>query len=188
MQKLNDCLADLNLAHKQYYIVGDRNVNALLNNHQENLAKKYNLILKNNNCFSVITTATRVTHQTETLLDHVLTNEKDLEVIPEVIDYHISDHSLTFAILKTNQTRNERHKPTGGNNPMQTRKFKYFEAAKFWDDLNAKQESHMNLSPEINPVNFNLEFDKFKECILSVINRHAPLSAVSRYGCYRSPG
>ena len=83
LQKLNDCLADLNLEHKQYYIIGDMNVNTLLNNHQENLAKKYNLILKSNNCFSVITTATRVTHQTETLLDHILTNEKDFEVIPE---------------------------------------------------------------------------------------------------------
>ena len=180
LQKLNDCLADLNLEHKQYYIIGDMNVNTLLNNHQENLAKKYNLILKSNNCFSVITTATRVTHQTETLLDHILTNEKDFEVIPGVIDYHISDHSLTFAILKTNQSRNERNKPTGGNNSLQTRNFKNFEAAKFCDDLNAKLESHMNLSPEINPVNFNLEFDKFNQCILNVINRHAPFSTVSR--------
>ena len=83
-----------------------------------------------------------------------------------------------LAILKTNQSRNERDKPTGGNITMQTRKFKNFEAAKFDDDLNAKLESHMNLSPEINPANFNLEFDKFNECILSVINRHAPFSAV----------
>ena len=93
----------MNLAHKQHYIVGDVNVNTLLNNHQENLAKKYNLILKSNNCVSVITTATHVAHETETLLDHILLNKKDLEVIPGEIDYHISDHSLTFAILKTNQ-------------------------------------------------------------------------------------
>ena len=115
LQKLNDCLADLNLAHKQYYIVGEINVNALLNYHQEILAKKYNLILKSNNCFSVVTTATRVTHPTETLLDHILTNEKHLEVIHRVIDDHISVHSLMFAILKTNQSRNERDKPTHGN-------------------------------------------------------------------------
>ena len=126
-------------------------VNTLLNNDQENLAKKYNLILKSNNCFSVITTATRVTHQTETLLDHILTNEKDLEVIPRIIDDHISDHSLTFAILKTNQSRNERDKPTCSNNTVQTRKFKNFQAAKFCDDSNAKLEFHMNLSPEITP-------------------------------------
>ena len=65
-------------------------------------------------------------------------------------------------------------------NTMQTRKFKNFQAAKFCDDLNAKLESHMNLSPKVNLVNFNPEFDKFNECILSVINRHALLSAVSR--------
>ena len=115
------------------------------------------------------------------MLDHILTKKKrDLEVISGVIDYHISDHSLTFAILKTNQSRNERDKPTGGNNTMQTRKFKNFKAAKFCDYLNAKLESHMNLSHESSPVNFNLEFDKFNECILSVINGHAPLSAVCR--------
>ena len=39
-------------------------------------------------------------NHSKTLLDHILTNEQTLEVTPGVIDFEISDHCLTFAMLK----------------------------------------------------------------------------------------
>ena len=39
LTNLNNCLANLNLANKQYYIIGDMNINTLCNNYQESLAK-----------------------------------------------------------------------------------------------------------------------------------------------------
>ena len=42
-------------------------------NYQENIAKSYRLILNCNDCIPLITTPTKVTHQSQTLIDHILT-------------------------------------------------------------------------------------------------------------------
>ena len=76
------------------------NINTLCNNYQESLSKKYDLILKSNGCFQTITTATRITTCSKTLLDHIITNESELQITPGVFNYQISDHSLTFVMLK----------------------------------------------------------------------------------------
>jgi len=99
LTKLNTRLAYVNSERKQYFILGDININTLGDNYQEMLARKYNLILKSNDCFSTITTATRITKEIKTLLDHILTNESVLEVNPGIIDYQISDHSCTFLLF-----------------------------------------------------------------------------------------
>ena len=61
LTNLNNCLANLNIANKQYYIISDMNINTLCNNYQKSLAKKYNLTLKSNSCFQTITPAPRIT-------------------------------------------------------------------------------------------------------------------------------
>jgi len=48
---------------------------------------------------STITTATRITKETKTLLDH-----------PGIIDYQISDHSFTFVILENKMHNNKTEK------------------------------------------------------------------------------
>ena len=132
--KLNDRLLHLNSSSKQYYIIGDMNINILCNNYQIGIAKKYNLILNSNGCYSAITTATRVTNHSKTLLDHILTSEQTLEVTPGVIDFQISDHCLTFAMLKnSNNTKPKR--PLKDTKTFQVRCFRDFESYKFCEDL-----------------------------------------------------
>ena len=60
-------------------------------------------MLNSNSCYSTITTATRVTNHSKTLWDHILMNEQTLEVTPRVINFQISDHCLTFAILRNSR-------------------------------------------------------------------------------------
>ena len=108
LTNLNNCLANLNLANKQYYIIGDMNINTLCNNYQESLAKKYDLILKSNCYFQTITTATRITTCSKTLLDHIITNESELQITPGVFNYQISDHLLTFVMLKNTQCSSQK--------------------------------------------------------------------------------
>ena len=62
LDKLNDRLLHFNSISKQYYIIGDMNINILCKNHQIGIVKKYNLILNSNGCHSAIATATRVTN------------------------------------------------------------------------------------------------------------------------------
>ena len=40
LTNLNNCLANLNLANKQYCIISDMNINTLCNNYHKSLAKK----------------------------------------------------------------------------------------------------------------------------------------------------
>ena len=179
LDKLNDRLLQLNSISKQYCIIGDMNINILCNNHQIGIAKKYNLILNSNGCHSAITTATRVTNHSKTLLDHVLTNEQTLEVTPGVIDFQISDHCLTFAMLKNSNDIMPK-RPLKDTKTFQVCCFRDFESYKFCEDLKKTLELHFNCFSEINSDNLNAEFNKFNECILNVINKHAPMQKASR--------
>ena len=180
LTNLNNCLANLNLANKQYYIVGDMNINTLCNNYQESLAKKYDLILKSNGCFQTITTATRITTCSKTLLDHIITNESELQITPKVFIYQISDHSLTFVMLKNTQCSSQKCKYRETLENQKFRCFSNYETAKFVEDLKLELENNFNQIPEITPANFNEEFNTFNKVILKVVNKHAPLKFASR--------
>ena len=156
------------------------NINTLCNNYQESLAKKYDLILKSNGCFQTITTATRITACSKTLLDHIITNESELQITPGVFNYQISDHSLTFVVLKNTQCSSQTRKYSEIVGKQKFRCFSNYETAKFVEDLRLELENHFNQIPEITPANFNEEFNVFNEVILKVVNKHAPLKFAGR--------
>ena len=109
-------------------------INILCTNYQVGIAKKYNLMLNSNGCYSTRTTATRVTNHSKTLLDHILTNKQTLEVTPSVIDFQISDHCPTLAMSRnfrgTMPKRSSLETKT-----FQVGSFRNFESHKFCKDL-----------------------------------------------------
>ena len=156
---MNNCLANLNLANKQCYIIGDVNINTLCNNYQESLAKKHDLISKSNGCLQTITAATITTTCSKTLLDHIITNESELQITLEVFNYQISDHSLIFVMLKNTQCSSQKRNNSETVEKQKFRCFSDYETAKFVEELKLKLENHFNQIPEITPANFNEEFD-----------------------------
>ena len=86
------------------------NINTICINYQESLAKKYTLILNSNRCFRITTTATSATTCSKTFLDHVITNDSELEITPGVFNYQISDHVLTVAMLKNKKSSSKKRK------------------------------------------------------------------------------
>ena len=156
------------------------NINTLCNNYQESLAKKYDLILKSNGCFQTITTATRITTCSKTLLDHIITNESELQITPGVFNYQISDHSLTFVMLKNTQCASQKCKYRETVENQKFRCFSNYETAKFVEDLKLELENHFNQIPKITPANFDKEFNTFNEVILKMVYKHAPLKFASR--------
>ena len=107
------------------------------------------------------------------------TNEQTLEVTPGVIDFQISNHRLTFAMLKNSRNTIPKRlfKKT---KTFQVRCFRNFESYKFCEDLKKTLELHITCISEINFDNFNNQFNKFNECILNVINKHAPMLKAKR--------
>ena len=67
MQALND-------KKTKVMIMGDINIDLAS---QTNYVSDYNLLLRSNFFFSLVTKPTRVTYYSKTIIDHVLTNDTD---------------------------------------------------------------------------------------------------------------
>ena len=102
MQALND-------KKTKVMIMGDINIDLAS---QTNYVSDYNLLLQSNFFFSLITTPTRVTNSSKTIINHVLTDDTDSILTPGVLTYSISDHypifftisNPTFKTTKKNMT------------------------------------------------------------------------------------
>ena len=89
MKFLNDILTELNLDHKRFFVLGDMNINT---SKRTNCSKDYLNLLSSNCATNIIDVPTRVTTTSATVLDHVITNEKEHQIFPAVVDYDITDY------------------------------------------------------------------------------------------------
>ena len=116
----------------------------------------------------------------QTLIDHILTNESIVEVFPGVIDYKISDHAIIFVRIVKKLTTPQNLRKKANSNKYKFRSLTKFVITLYCEDLKLRLESHLNEAPEITSDNFANGFDKFNDCILTVVNKHAPLKNASR--------
>ena len=116
----------------------------------------------------------------KTLLDHIITNESELQITPRVFNYQILDHSLTFVMLKNTQCSYQKCKYSETAEKQKCCCFSNYETTKFVEDLRLKLENHFNQISKITPANFKEEFDIFNEVVLKVVSKHAPLKFASR--------
>ena len=114
-------------------------------------------MLNSNGCYSIITTATRVTNHSKTLLDHILTNEQTLEVTPGLIDFQILNHCFTFAMLRNSHSTLPKG-PFKETISFQVCCFRNFQSYKFGEDLEKRLEFCMTCVFEINSDNFYNQF------------------------------
>ena len=84
---------------------------------QLNFSKMYELILKSNGCYLIISKPTCLTKCSKTSIDHILTNHSDLNITPGTIDYHISDHIFVFTVLQFNKFYNLNKNKKAVNTP-----------------------------------------------------------------------
>ena len=73
----------------------------------------------------VINKPTRLTKRSKTSIDHILTNDSDLNITPGIIDYHISDRLFVFAVLQFNKFYNLEKNKKAIITPMKFRKKKF---------------------------------------------------------------
>ena len=93
------------------YILEDININ-LINNqkHTPNGIKRYQGFCSLHGLKQLITSPTRVTDNSSSLLDHVLTNSTDRISQSGVVDTGLSDHQLIYCTRKVNRTKFNTHK------------------------------------------------------------------------------
>ena len=115
--------------NKEHILSGDLNCDSF--DQQLNQTKHLKNIYNSFNCKLLITEATRTTADTNTLIDHIITNKPEQIITSGVLPCGISDHDVTYTVRSYKKLRNSRCKPK----TLTTRKFNKFDTDAFLKDL-----------------------------------------------------
>ena len=112
----------------------------------------------------LINSATRVTSSTETLLDLILTNVRQRVLTTGVVNPHVSDHFLTYGILRTSLQTPRSQKVT-------FRSLKHYDTEAFLNDLDMVPfRTVMNVFDDIDDKLY-----AYESLFYTIINQHAPI-------------
>ena len=168
LASFSTCLSNLSNSKKVYYILGDFNIN-ILQDKRSNSASEYINLIVNHGAMLVITILTRVTSNSSTLIDHIITNNTELDLNPAVIEVDISDHFPVLCIITK-----LRPQLTYESKKMLYRDKSSFRVDSFCENLEVKLINVFSQQPELNNNNFNKMFEFFLPRSL-VPSMHMPL-------------
>ena len=120
-------------------------------------------LLNNYQLSQLIDQPTRVTKRTETLIDLVITNNKESLTHWGVVTSTISDHTLIYAVRKV---RIRRRSPRF----VETRNFKNFNEAKFIHYV----KNSIWPTPTTDNDDINTLWSEWKFTMQNILDRHAP--------------
>ena len=145
------------------YILGDFNINLINKNTISNSSRQYKEFCTMHGLKQLIDSPTRVTENTSSLLDHILTNTHDKISQVGVIDAGLSDHQITYCTRKIMRAKFNDHKD------ITIRSLK-----------NYTQDAFVNSLREVNYPNYsqftdvNVAYEDFISRTTSVIDKLAP--------------
>ena len=168
-QKFIDTIYELSKIKKTYFILGD--FNYCLNN---NAYDDYLNNLLNLGCTQLVEEPTHPNPVNDSLIDHIYSNCCDKELTinhmkEDITDHHILHLSITNLPVNMNSI----------NSNIMKRSMKNFSADLFCLDLQTKFEKISNLI-RIDNADVNDLFDQFVNGLTEVINKHCPLSKLSK--------
>ena len=176
LDSLDEKMQSLNQKRTKTVIMGDINLD-LNSNKAPSLVSDYLDIIRSNAFSNLIDKPTRVTPNTQTIIDHVLTNDSESILTPGVLVYPISDHYATSCIISSDKPM---HDET--NSIYVYRNITAMDNNKFQNDLEIELSTlcHDLTSSSVTPEIFDNSFNKLVDCITRVIDKHAPLQKASR--------
>ena len=158
----------------ELYLLGDLNCNLLSDTPSTNTSGLLN-IFTTYNLNQLITEPTRVTNNSQTLIDLCVTNTPDKVRASCVLSIGISDHSLVYLVRKSTCS-----KPVI-NLSVKKRCFKNFNETAYLNDL-----CNLNWNVVYTLHDLNSMWDKGLNLLTSVIDKHAPIKK-KRLGRRKSP-
>ena len=168
------CLSNLSNSKKVDHILGDFNINILQDNRSNSASEYINLIVSHG-ALPVLTILTKVTSNSFTLIDHIITNNPELDQNPAVIEADITDHFPVLGIITK-----PRPQLTYESKKVLYRDKSSFRIDSFCENLEAKLINVFSQQPVLNNDNFNEMFELLSTTVLSTINAHAPLKPLSK--------
>ena len=117
---------------------------------------------------SLITEKTKVSHQSESTIDVILTSHSDMHKKSGIIKYTLSDHFLTYPEVQRHCPSKDTHK----HNVVRFRDMKCFDQDKFLDDI--KSNSCFN----DNSFQGTPSWDEWKSTFLEISAKHVPFKTI----------
>ena len=158
-----------NFNNQEVYILGDININLITDkNYVSNGIKRYTEFCSTHGLKQLITSPTRITEKSSTLLDHILTNSKDKVSQSGVVDLGVSDHQLIYCTRKTTHIKFSQHKY------IKIRSLKNYTVVLFCELL--RNINFPKYSTEY--TNLNEAYTDIVGKVMSVINKVAPMKEI----------
>ena len=153
---------------QEVYILGDLNIN-LINSqkHTPNGIKRYKEFCSLHGIEQLLTLPTRITNNSSSLLDHILTNSADRILQFGIVNVGLSDHQLIYCTRKITRTRLNTHKY------VKMRSLKYYS-----EDLYVKKLKEIDFPDYSNFKDINEAYSDFTGKVASVIDEIAPIKEV----------
>ena len=153
---------------QEVYILGDLNIN-LINSqkHTPNGIKRYKEFCSLHGIEQLLTSPTRITKNSSSLLDHVLTNSADRISQFGIVNVGLSDHQLIYCTRKITRTRLNAHKY------VKMRSLKYYS-----EDLCVEKLKEIDFPDYSNFKDINEAYSDFTGKVASVIDEIAPIKEV----------
>ena len=141
-------------------IIGDFNVDMSKRN---TLSSSIKELCRSKNLTRHVTTPTRVTNLSSSLIDLAISNSKYIKEC-KVVDLGMSDHSLVYL-------RRDRIKISRPHKTITSRSYKNFNEERFLEGLGSLDWSNV-----VNADCLDNAANSFNENILKVLDKHAPLT------------
>ena len=130
-------------------------------------------MLISNGYYPLINVPTRVTDNSSTIIDHIVTNDHTHNILPGVIKTDLTDHYPIFCTI-SNLTLKNSHKP------IFRRDFSMFNADDFCNHLKNEINSFFLTISYIDGNNFDAIFDHFLQLLTNAITLYAPMRKLTR--------
>ena len=169
LDKLSTAISRSNtFDNQEVYILGDFNIN-LMNKqkHIPNGIKRYKEFCSLYGLEQLISTPTRVTMNSSSTLDHILTNSTDRVSQSGVIDTGLSDHQLIYCTRKITRTKFNSHKN------ITIRSLKNYSQDVYLEELNKINFPDYSKFTDINDA-----YSDFIGKVSSTIDKIAPMKGI----------
>ena len=159
-------------------VMGDFNIDLSGDNNRSPLPD-YVQILQSNSFVSIVTLPTRITPTSQTIIDHIFTNDIVSVITPGVFTYQISDHRSIFCTLTVTKL-----KTSGIKAFYALRNTSSLDRRKFLNDLSDAlspiTHNFTLLTPDNQSNNFDAHFTELITALSEINDQHAPLHKISR--------
>ena len=167
LDSLSEIMDDVTIDNKEIILLGDLNCDFLKKNpvtsHMSSFMNMYNLD-------QLVTKPTRITPNSKTLIDVILTTDCNICVNTDVVHHSFSDHSLVHTTVLCNQNKNE--SKNDNHVTKKFRSFKDFNVDNFVRDLdNVDWCIHDSSSATV-------AWDSFVSKFNIVCNKHALVKSI----------